>query len=111
MAEHSCELTIIGDGEERDRLEKLIKEYQLADRVKLYGYSNNIHPLIAEHEALIVHLYVKAVLIHLLRPLLLERPVIGTNVGMMSEFIPQNFYVNLIIYWLYSSSSKLFKNI
>lgn len=86
-----CELTIIGDGEERDSLEKLIKEYQLADRVKLYGYSNNIHPLIAEHEALIVSSLREGGPYTLAETLLLERPVIGTNVGMMSEFIPTEF--------------------
>lgn len=87
----SCELTIVGDGEERDRLEKLIQEYQLADRVKLYGYSDNIHPLIAEHEALIVSSLREGGPYTLAESLLLNRPVIGTDVGMMSEFIPVEF--------------------
>ncbi|MCZ3130088.1 glycosyltransferase [Acinetobacter baumannii] len=87
----SHQLTIVGDGEEREKLEQLIQEYQLADRVHLYGYSDNIHPLITDHEALIVSSLREGGPYTLAESLLLQRPVLGTDVGMMAEFIPVEF--------------------
>ena len=80
-------LTIAGEGEERTKLEKLIKEYDLSSRVQLIGHSNEIQKLITEHEALIVSSLREGGPYTLGEALLLERPVIGTDVGMMSEFI------------------------
>ena len=81
------QLSIVGDGEERAKLEQLIAQFQLQDRVQLLGYRQDIAELITAHEALIVSSLREGGPYTLGEALLLQRPVIGTNVGMMSEFI------------------------
>ena len=84
-------LTIVGDGEQRVQLEQLVQQLQLADRVKLLGYSDQIAQLLTEHEALIVSSLREGGPYTLSEALLLHRPVIGTDVGMMREFVPEQF--------------------
>lgn len=87
----SHELLIIGDGEEQEKLQYLIEQLDLQDRVKLYGYSDHIHQQINQSEALIISSHREGGPYTLSEALLLQRPVIGTDVGMMSEFIPREF--------------------
>jgi len=84
-------LSIVGEGEERQKLEQLIRQYQLSDRVSLLGYRQDIHTLIREHEALIVSSLREGGPYTLAESLLLNRPVFGTDVGMMAEFVPAEF--------------------
>ena len=44
------ELHIYGDGPERDKLETLIKERALSDKVFLEGYCNDVHQTLREHD-------------------------------------------------------------
>ncbi len=85
------ELTIVGEGEQQAQLEQLIQQLQLENRVKLYGYSDCVARLLIGHEALIVSSLREGGPYTLSEALLLHRPVIGTNVGMMREFVPQQF--------------------
>lgn len=87
----SHELLIVGDGEEKSKLQQLIDQYQLNDRVKLYGYSDHIHEQINQSEALIISSFREGGPYTLSEALLLKRPVIGTDVGVLPEFIPQQF--------------------
>ena len=84
-------LSIVGEGEERSKLEQRIQQNQLSDRVTLLGYRQDIHSLISEHEALIVSSLREGGPYTLAESLLLQRPVLGTNVGMMAEFVPADF--------------------
>lgn len=84
-------LSIVGEGEERQKLEQLIRQYQLSDRVSLLGYRHDIHTLILEHEALVVSSLREGGPYTLAESLLLNRPVFGTDVGMMAEFVPAEF--------------------
>jgi glycosyltransferase involved in cell wall biosynthesis len=84
-------LSIVGEGEERSKLEQLIQQYQLSNRVSLLGYRSDIHSLINQHEALIVSSLREGGPYTLAESLLLNRPVLGTDVGMMAEFIPAEF--------------------
>lgn len=87
----SHELLIIGDGEEQEKLQHLIEQLNLQDRVKLYGYSDHIHQQLNQAEALIISSHREGGPYTLSEALLLHRPVIGTDVGMMSEFVPSEF--------------------
>jgi glycosyltransferase involved in cell wall biosynthesis len=59
--------------------------------VTLLGYRHDIHSLISEHEALIVSSLREGGPYTLAESLLLQRPVFGTDVGMMAEFVPEEF--------------------
>lgn len=86
-AELPYHLTIAGEGEQRPHLEALIHELKLSDRVSLIGYCSDIQLLISRHEALIVSSLREGGPYTLGEALLLQRPVIGTDVGVMREFI------------------------
>jgi len=80
-------LTIAGEGEQRSQLEGLINVLDLSERVKLIGFCPDIHSLISQHEVLIVSSLREGGPYTLAEALLLNRPVIGTDVGVMREFI------------------------
>lgn len=84
-------LDIIGDGEEYSYLQSLIKEYNLQDKVRLLGYSNQISVELALSDFLIISSAREGGPIVLAEALLLKKPVIATNVGMVSEFIPTEY--------------------
>ncbi|CAB1217438.1 glycosyltransferase [Acinetobacter bouvetii] len=84
-------LSIVGDGEEQTKLQALIEHNGLTDRVKLLGFSDQVHQLLTEHEALIVSSRREGGPYTLSEALLLHRPVIGTDVGVMSEFIEADY--------------------
>jgi len=86
-AELPYHLTIAGEGDQRPYLEALIHELKLSGRINLIGHSADIQSLILQHEALIVSSLREGGPYTLGEALLLKRPVIGTDVGVMSEFI------------------------
>lgn len=81
------QLNIAGEGEQREALAQLIEQLQLSDRVQLLGFREDIQALISTHEALIVSSLREGGPYTLAEALLLQRPVIGTQVGMMAEFL------------------------
>jgi glycosyltransferase involved in cell wall biosynthesis len=50
----SVSLTILGDGPQRARLEELVKEYRLEDRINLIGHQANPHIWFASADAVIL---------------------------------------------------------
>ncbi|WP_111885807.1 MULTISPECIES: glycosyltransferase [unclassified Acinetobacter] len=85
-----AELNIYGEGEEFDRLQKLIGDLGSESRIKLCGFSHEIQKKISHHEALVVSSHREGGPYTLSEALLLNRPVFGTDVGMMSEFVPKD---------------------
>lgn len=81
-------LSIVGEGELYQTLQQQIEQLQLADRVQLCGYREDIADLISAHEALIVSSLREGGPYTMAESLLLSRPVLGTDVGMMAEFLP-----------------------
>lgn len=85
------QLTIAGEGEQRPLLEQLIQDLHLSDRVQLIGFCEEIQQQISEHEALIVSSLREGGPYTLGEALLLNRPVFGTCVGMMPEFLSETW--------------------
>jgi glycosyltransferase involved in cell wall biosynthesis len=50
----TCLLEIVGDGEEKDNLQKLIDKYNLNKRIKLVGFQTNIPELISTSDLIIM---------------------------------------------------------
>lgn len=86
-----AQLNIYGEGEQLQRLQALIEQLGLHNQVKLCGFSHEIQQKISQHEALIVSAQREGGPYTLSEALLLNRPVIGTDVGMMAEFVPDEF--------------------
>lgn len=84
-------LDIIGEGAEREKLEYLIAQLGLQDRVKLVGFKQAIADEIRHSSFVIVSSLKEGGPIVVAEALLLHRPVIATNVGMAKEFIPRAY--------------------
>lgn len=80
-------LIIVGEGDERKKLQALINDYKLINRIALPGIVNNIHPLLSSCD-----LYVNSSLREGLPMTLIEaishgKPVVASNVGGNSEIV------------------------
>lgn len=84
-------LDIVGEGDERDRLEKLIQEYHLQDRVSLLGFKANIVQEIQNSCFVIVSSLKEGGPIVVAEALLHSVPVIATDVGMAKAYIPTEY--------------------
>lgn len=88
-----AQLEIIGEGAERAQLEALISKLNLKDKVKLIGFSDNIYPIIAASTFVIISSHKEGGPLVVAEALLMQKPIIATNVGMVSEFIPKKYIV------------------
>lgn len=82
------QLEIIGEGAERQYLEQLITQFNLTKNVKLIGYQKDIYSYLAESDFVIVSSSKEGGPLIVAEALLENKPVIATDVGMASEFIP-----------------------
>jgi glycosyltransferase involved in cell wall biosynthesis len=81
------ELFILGDGEEKNKMEAKIRELELTDRVILKGYIPNPYPYIKSADALIVSSYCEGFPTVIVEALALGIPVVSTHVGGVDELI------------------------
>jgi len=84
-------LEIIGEGSERPHLEKLIKSHNLEDKVILLGYQKDIFPFLKESDFVIVSSIKEGGPLIVAEALLENKPVVATNVGMVSDFLPEKY--------------------
>jgi sugar transferase (PEP-CTERM/EpsH1 system associated) len=77
----SSQLLIIGDGNERKSLEKLIKENSLTKRCKLLGFKKNVYKYLCHSHLFILSSKYEAMPMTLLEAMSSGLPVISTNVG------------------------------
>lgn len=85
------QLDIIGEGDERERLQGLIDKNGLQHRVNLLGFKKEIHLELIQSQFLIISSLKEGGPIVLAEALLLDIPVIATDVGMVREFIPTQY--------------------
>lgn len=71
-------LVIMGDGPEKDLLQKKIHEYQLDDSVFLFGYKKNPYPIIKNSSFLIVPSYSEGLSMTAMEAICLAVPVVST---------------------------------
>ncbi len=83
---------IIGDGPQRDNLSKLVNDLNIQNYVEFLGYRKDIPSILASLDLLvhpsIAHEGLPQVI---LQALAMEKPVIATDVGSVSEVIKNNF--------------------
>ncbi|MGC8791760.1 MAG: glycosyltransferase [Bryobacteraceae bacterium] len=80
-------LWIVGDGPERPRLEKLITELGLRNRVELLGERSDVGPWLARSHVFVLSSLSEGVPIALLEAMAVGLPAIVTEVGGMPEVI------------------------
>jgi glycosyltransferase involved in cell wall biosynthesis len=72
-------LLVLGEGEERSRLERLVRRLDLASDVDLAGYCANVYPAIAAADALVLSSRREGLPTVLLEALALGTPVVATD--------------------------------
>lgn len=87
---HEVKLIILGEGEERKNLEKLVKDLELNDSVELRGYVDNARSELKNFDAYVLSSRSEAMPYSLLEAGFAELPVIATNVGGVPEIIENN---------------------
>lgn len=85
------QLDIIGEGTERERLQGLINQNGLQQRVHLLGFKKQINLELLQSQFLIISSLKEGGPIVLAEALLQDIPVIATDVGMVGEFIPVKY--------------------
>ncbi|RKG33861.1 glycosyltransferase [Acinetobacter guerrae] len=85
------ELEIVGDGLQYEDLNQQIKKMNLQDKVKLVGYQKNISPFLQSSDFVIISSSREGGPLIVAEALLENKPVIATNVGMVSDFIPAQY--------------------
>ncbi|GAA0818610.1 glycosyltransferase [Clostridium tertium] len=81
---------IIGDGEERESIEVLIKNLDLSDNVKLLGYKDNIQEYMLESDALILTSKMEGIPITIIEAFANKIPVVSSAVGGVLEIVENN---------------------
>lgn len=81
---------IIGDGEEFENLNKMIKDYKLENNIKLLGFKDNVKEYMKNSDCLVMSSLMEGIPIVLLEAISLKLPVIAPNVGGIPEVIMHN---------------------
>ncbi|MEO0245362.1 MAG: glycosyltransferase, partial [candidate division WOR-3 bacterium] len=89
-------LIIIGDGEDKQKILKLIRELNLSDRVFLLGYKHNPYPYLKKAKLFILSSIWEGYGIALVEALVLGIPVISTNWLGASEILDNGKYGILV---------------
>jgi glycosyltransferase involved in cell wall biosynthesis len=81
-------LMIIGDGEEKNKLEQLIVEKKLKDKIILLGEINNAYQYINGFDLFVLPSRYEGLSITLIEALFSQTPILASDVGGNSELIP-----------------------
>lgn len=86
------DLWIVGEGEERCRLEALISEDNLTNTVRLCGYQTNPYPYMREADVLIVSSRYEGLSTFVTEGLILGKPIVTTECSGMRELLGDSEY-------------------
>lgn len=94
-----CCLLILGEGELRCELEKLISEEKISGRVLLCGYQNNPYPIINKIKVFCVTSFSEGFHLATLEAMALGKPFVTTPVAGASEELAWNQKCGLVSRW------------
>jgi glycosyltransferase involved in cell wall biosynthesis len=83
----SCELVVVGDGPERERLEAEIGRLGLEERVRLVGERSDVPELLAGADAFVLSSASEGMPISVLEAMAAGLPVVASRVGGMAELV------------------------
>lgn len=87
-------LSIVGDGPERLRLQSLVDNLGLQDRIRFLGERNDVRQLIADHQLLVVTSEREGFGYVCLEALQANLVVISTTTGIAADLLPQNYLID-----------------
>lgn len=84
-------LTIIGDGPDFSKVQNLVQEYSLKDKVKLLGRRKNPYPYVKAADAFLMCSRYEPFGLVVLEAMVLGTPVISTEVASIREIMNENY--------------------
>ena len=85
-------LWIIGDGEQRQMLETYIKENDLTDSVKMFGFQENPYPFMKAADLLVCSSIYEGFSTYITEGLILGKPIVTTECSGMRELLGDSEY-------------------
>lgn len=85
-------INILGEGNERTKLESYIKEHRLQDCVKLLGFQENPYPFLSKADLFVCSSRIEGYSTAVIESLVLGIPVVATNCSGMEELLGDNQY-------------------
>jgi len=101
-------LEIIGEGDERDHLNRLIHDFGLTGKVKLLGFRSDIPDLLANADLQIMSSHSEGFSLAMIEGIFYSRVFISTDVGGCNEILPEKFLVRG--HELARKATEVFKN-
>lgn len=89
---------LLGDGDDRAKLEKYIAENDLGENVKILGFIENPYPYIKNSAATVLTSLSEGFSLALVESVMLDTPIISTDVGVARELIKRYNCGKLISY-------------
>ena len=89
---------ILGEGEDRPKLERYIQENDLQDNAKILGFIENPYPYIRNSAATVLTSLSEGFSLVLVESVMLNTPIISTDVGVAKELIPKYHCGDLVSY-------------
>ncbi|NJK54284.1 MAG: glycosyltransferase family 4 protein [Leptolyngbyaceae cyanobacterium SU_3_3] len=89
IADIPCQLTLVGDGALRPKIEALIHQYHLESRVKITGWASSaeVQTAITEARSLVLPSFAEGLPVVIMESLALGRPVISTYIAGIPELV------------------------
>ena len=100
------EFLIVGDGDQFDYLHQIIDQYNLNNQIKLLGLQQNPYKIIKNSDCYICASFSEGLSISVTESIILDVPVITTNVFGMNELLQKD-----IGGWIVNSDDELFSQI
>lgn len=94
---YDIQLYIIGDGSERTRLEQLVHDYALEDKVFLLGFKETPYPYMKMCDAFVCSSRIEGFSTVVAEALILGLPVVATDCAGMKELLGENSEYGLIV--------------
>jgi glycosyltransferase involved in cell wall biosynthesis len=91
-------IILLGDGEERGKIEKYIQENNLEKNVEILGFKDNPYPYIKKSVATVLTSFSEGYSLALAESVILNTPIISTDVGIANELIQKYNCGNLVSY-------------
>jgi glycosyltransferase involved in cell wall biosynthesis len=89
---------LLGDGEEKDKLNNYINDNNLKNNVKILGFKDNPYPYIKNSTATILTSLSEGFSLALAESVLLDTPIISTDVGIAKELVQKYNCGNIVKY-------------
>ena len=87
-------LKIIGEGNERDRLEYLIESLQLSERVELLGFREDIPEIMSNSHAVVIASHTEGFSLVMVESIFYAKLLLSTDVGGAAEILSPEFIID-----------------